>query len=115
VVIATAGTPKDENVENRPKSGLASLPTSNALAAHVERPCKDESRWRNPTKVLKTLEPLQERKLEAKDQEPAKALGRVKANLDKPANRIAPRVQRMIYLDRVRENAYNIRRTKMVI
>jgi hypothetical protein len=38
VVKATAGTPEDENVENRPKRGLASLPTPKAMRSGEWKP-----------------------------------------------------------------------------
>jgi hypothetical protein len=91
--MATAGTPEDENIENRPKSqtqsqtkdrtmpsaGIGSITllqsmdsedeelgepeTFQASAARIERPQKKDDKWKNPTKILKRPEPQKERKL----------------------------------------------------
>jgi hypothetical protein len=89
VVMATAGTPEDENVESRPKTqrneetvppaGIGSITllqgvdsedeeeleepeTFQASAARIERPQKAD-KWKNPTKILKRPEPSKEKKL----------------------------------------------------
>jgi len=82
--LATAGTPKDENIENRPKSGpqqtleveVASITLLNradskdeeelegkelevyqALAVRVDRTRAEDGKWKNPTKIIKRTEP----------------------------------------------------------
>ena len=89
VVMATARTPEDENIENRPKSqsqnqlkdrtmpsaGVGSITllqgmdsedeedlegepeVFQASAARIEKPQKKDDKWKNPTKILKRLEP----------------------------------------------------------
>ena len=72
-MLATAGTPEDENIENRPKpslrAGVASITLVSSLdndsdeeeievfqtaAAQVERTRTEDKKWRNPTKILKS-------------------------------------------------------------
>ena len=80
VVLATAGTPEDENIENRPKDRTQPQPGAavasitllqgdgdedeeevprafQALAAQVERTRTEDRKWRNPTKIIKKTEP----------------------------------------------------------
>jgi len=86
--LATAGTPKDENIENRPKSGpqqtleaeVASITLLNrvdsedeeelegkelevyqALAARVDRTRAEDGKWKNPTKIIKRTEPKEQK------------------------------------------------------
>jgi len=87
--LATAGTPKDENIKNRPKSSpqqtleveVASITLLNradsedeeelegkelevyqTLAVRVDRTRAEDGKWKNPTKIIKRIEP-KERKL----------------------------------------------------
>jgi hypothetical protein len=83
VVMATAGTPEDENIENRPKDRAPPSPRAavasitllsgadstedeeeddeleifQTSAARVERAHAGDEKWRNPTKILKRAEP----------------------------------------------------------
>ena len=90
--MATAGTPEDENIENRPKNqdqakdgarpsaGIGSITllqgvdsedeeeleepeTFWASAARIEKPQKKDDKWKNPTKILKRTDPQKEKKL----------------------------------------------------
>jgi hypothetical protein len=68
--MATAGTPEDENIENRPKPSSGASVASITLvsmdsedeeeievfqtaAAQIEQTCTEDKKWRNPTKILK--------------------------------------------------------------
>jgi hypothetical protein len=80
IVIATARTLKDENVENRPKpssrASVANITLVSCIdsedkeeikvfqttAAQIERNCTKDKKWRNLTKILKRTKPT-ERKL----------------------------------------------------
>jgi hypothetical protein len=91
VVMATAETLEDENIENRPKTqnqsndrmmppaGIGSITllqgtesededeeeieTFRASAARIDRPQKTDEKWKNPTKIMKKPKPIKERKL----------------------------------------------------
>ena len=77
MVLAIAGTPKDENVENRPKkpqplseAGIASitllsgddsedeeeLEVFETSVARVEQTRMEDRKWKNPTKIMKRTE-----------------------------------------------------------
>jgi hypothetical protein len=78
--MTTAGTPKDKNVENRPKpssgASMASITLVSCIdskdkeeiklfqtvAAQIERTRAEDKKWRNPTKILKRTK-LTERRL----------------------------------------------------
>ena len=81
--MATAGTPEDENIENRPKDRTQPQPGAavasitllqeadsdedeeevprvfQTSAAQVERTRVEDKKWRNPTKILKRTDPRQ--------------------------------------------------------
>jgi hypothetical protein len=85
--MATAGTPEDENIENRPKDRAPPSPRAavasitllsgadstedeeeddeleifQTSAARVERAHAGDEKWRNPTKILKRTEPVERR------------------------------------------------------